>query len=309
MREITVLIFDGNLHVHKAFHVHPNLSAKMGNATVATGIPYGVVRTIVRCNQLYGPCLNMVAFDYGINLSSKPLSIGYHNHRQRMYGDYKKDRKHPRPEIKDGMRLLVRFLDNMAVTVSYASMEFEADDIIAYTARRCADVAKEKGVFIKVIIVSDDKDFNQLVYRGKTHEIVLHKRGDKIVDYESFIQEHGFRPNRFVDYLALQGDKVDNIPGINGYGPVKAKKMVKENSTLAITKTLDRDFGATVGWNFERNVKLIDLSSTSESCYDTVTHHKCQMDSFNSLAKALGMQSFLRDDDQRAIQSMRPFML
>ena len=85
----------------------------------------------------------------------------------------------------------------------------EADDVIATLARR----AEERG--LDVFIVTADKDARQLI---SDHVRILNLRKNKVMDAAELEKEWGIRPDQVVDFLALTGDTVDNVPGVPGIG-------------------------------------------------------------------------------------------
>lgn len=97
----------------------------------------------------------------------------------------------------------------------------EADDVISTL------VKKADNQFDEVLIISTDKDFFQLI-SDKTY--VMIPRGKLSITYnkENFYQKYGIVPGQYVEYLALVGDKSDNISGIDGIGKITASKLLNK---------------------------------------------------------------------------------
>jgi DNA polymerase-1 len=106
-------------------------------------------------------------------------------------------------------------------------VNYEADDLIASFV---SQQTKEKP-FINLDIFTRDKDLLQLL--DKNVNILKYIEGkSKIYTQEDFYQDYGFSPSNYVDYLSLLGDNVDNIKGVNGVGPVNAKKIIQQFGTI-----------------------------------------------------------------------------
>jgi DNA polymerase-1 len=98
---------------------------------------------------------------------------------------------------------------------------YEADDIIATLAAYCVVQGHE------MTIVSDDKDFAQLVGNGVTLKTT---RG--AYDADAICQKFGVGPGKMIELQALTGDKADNVPGVSGIGPKTAAKLLQDHGTL-----------------------------------------------------------------------------
>ena len=101
---------------------------------------------------------------------------------------------------------------------------FEADDIIATIAKK----AKEQGIYVRV--VSHDKDLYQLIDDSKV--VLVDPIKNSIIDQEYCLEKYGITPKQFIDYQALLGDSIDNVPGVKGIGKVTASKLLKEWGSL-----------------------------------------------------------------------------
>ncbi|MEM8769615.1 MAG: 5'-3' exonuclease H3TH domain-containing protein, partial [Pseudomonadota bacterium] len=139
--------------------------------------------------------------------------------RNRIYPDYKANRPPADENIRQQLDRCQAVTSLLGVPV-LADLEFEADDFIATLARQSTG---------PVVIVSRDKDLNQLV---DDRVRLLDPKDDSLRGAREFLAEFGFAPSLFPDYQALTGDSVDNIPGIRGIGPKAAGRLVTNFEAL-----------------------------------------------------------------------------
>src|SRR3546814_9222921 len=117
---------------------------------------------------------------------------------------------------------IVEMIEGLGLPV-IAEPDVEADDVIGTYAQRAADRGQH------VLIVTGDKDMAQLV--GDCVKL-LDTMKNRTMDHDGVIESFGVPPDRIVDYLALLGDSVDNIPGIPSVGPKTAAKWLNEYGSL-----------------------------------------------------------------------------
>ncbi len=143
--------------------------------------------------------------------------------REDIYDDYKGNRPDAPEDFKAQLPIAIEWLHKLGLkTMSIDS--FEADDIIASI---CA-IAKKDGLNAR--IVSHDKDLYQLIKDGQT--VVWEPSKKIIVDENGCIAKFGVHPSLFIDFQALIGDSVDNVPGVKGIGPKTAEKLINEYKTI-----------------------------------------------------------------------------
>jgi len=137
---------------------------------------------------------------------------------------------------------------------------YEADDIIAMITRRAQKANWD------VVIVSGDKDFNQLISKpeeGSGEVSIYNTTKNSIVDYKNLKSITGYEPHETVDYLCLLGDDSDKIPGYPGIGPKKALQILEEFGSVEHLLRSGGKFGKVdmpkLKEVWERNKKLIDL--------------------------------------------------
>ncbi len=203
-----LVLVDGSGYLFRAFYAVPPLTAPDGRPT---GVIYGVINMLRRLLKEEKPDNFLVVFD------AKGETF-----RHRMYPQYKANRP---PNPKE-LQVQVQPLLELVMKLGYPMLQvedFEADDVIGTLAVS----APEKNY--KVIVATCDKDFAQIV----TEDIILFdpmKR--QFLRRESVKEKMGIFPEQVVDYLALMGDKSDNVPGVEGVGPKTAIRWLKEYSTL-----------------------------------------------------------------------------
>ena len=203
-----VLLIDGSNYLFRAYHALPALTTSAGEPT---GAMKGFLGMLSRVQTMTKPDLAAIVFD----APGKTF-------RHEMYPDYKANR----PPMPDDLRVqieplkaIVRELGWPLVCVS----GIEADDVIGTLATRAAAQGMD------VVVATGDKDLSQLV---NERIVILNTMNTKLYDREGVKEKYGVYPERIIDYLALMGDKVDNVPGIAGCGPKTAAKWVNEFGSL-----------------------------------------------------------------------------
>ena len=142
--------------------------------------------------------------------------------RSLRYAAYKQNREAMPEELRAQLPLIERIVEAWGVPV-LRELGVEADDVIATLARQ------GEAAGFDVVIVSGDKDFNQLV----TDKVrVDDPIGEVTVDRDLVFRRYGVRPEQFADYLALVGDTADNVPGVAGIGKKGAALLLTEHGTL-----------------------------------------------------------------------------
>ncbi len=191
-------LIDGNAIVHRAYHAIQKLSTSSGEATNAV---YGSLRIILRILKKYRPQYAAVFFDY-------PAPT----FRHKSYPAYKATRKKTDDALKNQFPIVKNFVRALGLPL-IEKEGFEADDLIAST------VSSMKNHFKYITIITGDKDIFQVV---RDNVRVLNEAKDILYDEKKVLEEYKIPPSLFADYLALIGDTSDNVPGVNGIGPVAA---------------------------------------------------------------------------------------
>ncbi len=142
--------------------------------------------------------------------------------RTTLLPDYKANRPAPPTDLTSQFPLCQQVLEALGITWQ-SSPRIEADDIIGMWSRRAGEEGRT------CVIVSADKDLCQFVSR---RDAIWNYSQDTWQDYRAIENRFGVRPHQIADWLALTGDKVDNIPGVPGIGPATAARLLTKWGTI-----------------------------------------------------------------------------
>jgi DNA polymerase-1 len=241
-----LLIVDGHAYGYRAFYAIRELRSPRGEPTNAI---FGFVKMLAKMRAALSPTHLVVVWDGGLSAERTAMLPGYKAQRPEMPAEL-------------GVQLdeIVRYLDAAGVA-SFCRDGVEADDYIACLARLAA------GAGWEVVIASADKDFMQLV-SPKIGLLNPHdKTGIPLYGTEQVRNKTGVGPSQIVDWLALVGDNVDNIPGVPGVGPKTAAELLNRfGSVTTLYRRLDevrseklRTALAAAADDVKRNVELVRL--------------------------------------------------
>ncbi|WP_374672353.1 DNA polymerase I [Acidovorax temperans] len=208
----TLVLVDGSSYLYRAFHAMPDLRAVPGDPTSpATGAIRGMI------NMMQALRKEVVA-DYAVCVfdASGPTF------RDALYTEYKATRSPMPDDLRSQIEPIHQVVDLLGWKV-VAVPGVEADDVIATLAHTAA----AQG--IEVIVSSGDKDLSQLV---NEHITIIDTMSGKRRDVAGVTAEFGVPPALMVDYQALVGDTVDNVPGVTKVGPKTAAKWLEEYGSL-----------------------------------------------------------------------------
>ncbi|MGK9067030.1 DNA polymerase I [Stutzerimonas chloritidismutans] len=194
MSQAPLVLVDGSSYLYRAFHALPPLTTSTGKPT---GAVKGVLNMLLSLRRQYPDSPFAVVFD------AKGPTF-----RDTMFAEYKSHR----PPMPDDLRSQVEPLHASvrALGMPLLCVEgVEADDVIGTLARQCAALKRD------VIISTGDKDMAQLVC---PHVTLVNTMTGSVYDIEGVKNKFGVGPELIIDFLALMGDKVDNIPGVPGVG-------------------------------------------------------------------------------------------
>ncbi|NAX40264.1 DNA polymerase I [Vibrio sp. V26_P1S5P106] len=198
-----LILIDGSSYLYRAFHAYPGT---MSNGEIPTNAIYGVVNMVRAMMRQFASDRIAVIFD------AKGKTF-----RDQMYDQYKANR----PPMPDDLRCQIEPLHQIirAMGLPLLSIEgVEADDVIGTLAHQ----ASQAGM--PVLISTGDKDMAQLV---NDHVTLINTMTNVVMDREGVIDKFGIPPELIIDYLALMGDKVDNIPGVPGVGEKTATALLQ----------------------------------------------------------------------------------
>ncbi|ROV61407.1 DNA polymerase I [Vibrio ponticus] len=198
-----LILIDGSSYLYRAFHAYPGT---MSNGEIPTNAVYGVVNMLRSMMRQFASDRIAVVFD------AKGKTF-----RDDMYPEYKANR----PPMPDDLRCQIEPLHNVIRAMGLPLISIsgvEADDVIGTLASQ----ASQQG--IPVLISTGDKDMAQLVDENVT---LINTMTNVVLDREGVIEKFGIPPELIIDYLALMGDKVDNIPGVPGVGDKTATALLQ----------------------------------------------------------------------------------
>ena len=187
--------------------------------TTTAGIPtsavFGFANQVFQLLEEENPDYIVAAFD----------SKGK-NFRHELYTDYKANRSAMPDEIQTQLPYLWELLDGMNIPVLRIE-GVEADDIIGTVAKMC-----EKDD-LQCNIVSGDKDFMQLINdQTLLYAPQARRREKEVFNAQKVSEKWGVGPEHIIDLLGLMGDSSDNVPGVEGVGPVTAKKLIRKFGSM-----------------------------------------------------------------------------
>ncbi|PPC91622.1 MAG: DNA polymerase I [Methylobacter sp.] len=203
-----LILVDGSSFLFRAYHAIPPLTGPQGLPTNAI---HGVTSMLRKLIAEYHSDFITVVFD----APGKTF-------RNDLYDQYKAHR----PPMPDDLRVQIEPLHNVIRAMGLPLIieaNIEADDVLGVLALH----AVEQGY--QVIISTGDKDMAQLV---NEHIILENTMTNTRLDIQGVIEKFGVRPDQIIDYLALIGDTVDNIPGVPKVGPKTAAKWLQDYQTL-----------------------------------------------------------------------------
>jgi len=202
-----LILIDGSSYLYRAFHALPPLSNARGEPT---GALFGVVN-MLRATLKAKP-------DYLAFVGDAPGPT----FRDTLYAQYKANR----PPMPDDLRSQVEPMLAIVGALGFPILcvpGVEADDVIGTLA------VQAQALGIDVLISTGDKDMAQLV---SPHVTLVNTMSNTVMDSAGVMEKFGVRPDQIVDFLALTGDTVDNVPGVPKCGPKTAAKWLAEYATL-----------------------------------------------------------------------------
>lgn len=231
-----LILVDGSSYLFRAFHALPPLVNSKQQPTGAVKGVINMIRALIRTN----PDSNIaIVFD------AKGKTF-----RSDMYADYKAHRPPMPDELRSQINPIHEIVESMGLPMLIIS-GVEADDVIG----TLSGLASERG--IDTLISTGDKDLAQLVNSKVT---LMNTMTNELLDHEGVVKKFGVKPDQIVDYLALVGDKVDNIPGVPSVGPKTAVKWLTDyHSMEGIIENAD-SVGGKVGEKLRDNIAQLRLS-------------------------------------------------
>lgn len=246
----TLLLFDARHAAYRAIHTREGLSAPDGTDT--RGL-HGFLEIVANCCSAFRTGRFVAVWDGGVEI------------KRRVHPEYKSRHDAPKndeeaalvEQNRRAMKATREGTDAIGLSAVHHPM-FEADDLIGITSR----IAVPHGKYERVVIVSDDKDFYQLI-----NDRVYVWRGvsKRLVGLAEFTAEFPFEPDRYVDYKALVGEPAtgDNIPGVPGFGDKRAAGYIA--STGGIEQAILHAIGSVSSGAKKVPKTDVDLASNKDS--------------------------------------------
>lgn len=209
-KNVPLMLVDGSSYLYRAFH-----AMYQADLRTATGQPTGAIRGVVSM-------LRRLAKDYAGSDIVVVFDAKGKTFRDELYSEYKANR----PPMPDDLRAQIEPLHTIIKAMGLPMLIIggvEADDVIG----TLTEEATQKGR--DVIVSTGDKDMAQLVNK---HVVLINTMTDTRMDIDGVIEKFGVPPEKIIDYLALMGDKVDNIPGVVKCGPKTAVKWLDAYGSL-----------------------------------------------------------------------------
>ncbi len=279
-----LVLVDGSSYLYRAYHV-PNLQHLSTSAGQPTGAVYGVINMIKKLQADENPTHMAVVFD------AKGKTF-----RHDLYKEYKANR----PSMPEDLQTQIEPLHELVQALGLPLISepgVEADDVIGTLAK----LAVEKGH--KVLVSTGDKDMAQLVNKDV---MLVNTMSNTSMDEVGVKEKFGVTPDQIIDYLALMGDKSDNIPGVPSVGPKTAAKWLNEYKTLdGVVKNAEQIKGK-VGEKLRDHIDQLPLSSelttikcdvTLEQSIDDLRVQSPDSKQLYKLYKALEFKSWLKTLD------------
>lgn len=198
-----LVLVDGSSYLYRAYHALPPLTNSKG---LPTGAVKGVISMLRRLIKDYPDSPVAVVFD------AKGKTF-----RDELFEEYKANRPPMPDDLRPQVQPILDIVEAMGLPL-FVVEGVEADDVIGTLARQASEMAQP------VVISTGDKDMAQLV---NAHVSLVNTMTGSYLDVEGVREKYGFGPERMIDYLALMGDKVDNIPGVPGVGEKTALALVQ----------------------------------------------------------------------------------
>jgi DNA polymerase-1 len=231
----TVLV-DGSSYLFRAYHALPPLNNSKGQPT---GAIKGVINMMNRLQLDYPKSQVIVIFD----AKGK-------NFRHDLYPEYKANR----PPMPDDLRSQIQPIHDIISAMGLPLLiipDVEADDVIGALATQATNTKHD------VVISTGDKDMAQLV---SEHVTLINTMTNILMDEAGVVEKFGVRADQIIDYLALVGDSVDNIPGVPKCGPKTAVKWLSEFDSLEKVMENADKVGGKIGENLRNSLELLPLS-------------------------------------------------
>ena len=231
----TLLLVDGSSYLYRAFHALPDLRNTANE-------PTGAIRGVLSM-------LRVLEADYKADYRAVVFDAKGKTFREDWYPNYKAHR----PPMPEDLAAQIPLLHECIRAAGWPLVMIdgvEADDVIGTLAHAATTAA------IDCIISTGDKDLAQLV---NPHVTLINTMSNETLDEAGVLAKFGVPPKHIVDYLALVGDAVDGVPGVNKVGPKTAVKWLTQYGSLDGVVAHAQDISGMVGENLRQHLDFLPL--------------------------------------------------
>ena len=274
----TVLLIDGENILHQSFHKFEKLKSTDGKPS---GAIFGFFKSLHMYLTRFESDEVYISFDNGHSPVRMKLLPNYKGHRKNISVDYE--------SLQSQKAIIMKMLGMLRINYIFDKNNntlYEGDDFLAY-------LAIKKFQSEKIILISSDKDFNQLLNKNLR---IYNPRKDEIIRLENCKDLFGYHAYETVEYLAMVGDISDDISGFPGIGPVKARKILDEGR---IEKFIAQSKNKEYLKIWRRNEQLIDLfwfvRNIPLEKLPLKSKKKFKYDKFKKICVEYSLSSFLTD--------------
>lgn len=284
----SLILVDGSSYLFRAFHALPPL---VNSKRQPTGAVKGVINMIRSLIQSYPDSQITIVFD------AKGKTF-----RSDIYQDYKAHR----PPMPDELRSQIKPIHEIIMAMGLPLISVpgvEADDVIGTLAAQATDKNRS------TLISTGDKDLAQLV---NEHVTLMNTMTNEFLDAQGVVTKFGIAPNQIIDYLALVGDKADNIPGVPSVGPKTAVKWLLEyesaEGVIANAESVGGKVGEKLRDNFEQLRLSYELATIKLDCeltegIDELVATKPDKQKLMDLYVELEFKSWIKELEQEGISA------
>jgi len=230
------VLVDGSSYLFRAYYALPDLTTKAGE-------PTGAIRGVISM-------LRKLAKDYPGSEVAVVFDAPGKTFRDELYSEYKANRSSMPEDLRTQIQPIHELIRAMGLPLICVE-GVEADDVIGTYATMATTQHRD------TVISTGDKDMAQLV---TDHVSLVNTMTETHMDRQGVVDKFGVAPEQIVDYLALMGDSVDNIPGVPKVGPKTAAKWLNEYETLDNLIKHAGEIKGKIGENLRNSLEQLPLS-------------------------------------------------
>ncbi|WP_343183422.1 5'-3' exonuclease [Buchnera aphidicola] len=226
-----LIIVDGTNYLYRSYFAFKNFKNKKKEPI---GVIYGILIMLKKIFNKYNPKKIIIVFDH------KKKTF-----RNKIYKKYKSNRPNIPLDLKKQIKNVKKIIKYIGIPILKIP-GFEADDIIGTLSKKYFKYIK------KILILTNDKDMTQLINKN----VKILDNNSKIIGKKEVIKKYGVKPKLIKYFLAIVGDRSDNIPGIPGIGIKTTQKILKKFKSL---KDIYKNLKKLKSLNIRNSVKLKNI--------------------------------------------------